>query len=205
MYAGSVHFNGVAYGLGASVIVPLNGIYTKKYLHSVEILEKNEARLLLVTYFNALILFFPFALVTGDFSNIFNISNWLHLRFCSILIVSSVFAIGMFYVSVICIDVTSPLTHSISGNAKSALQTIIGVVCCVPGGKTSLWWVGNLLVLMGCIGYALIRRKEMIHKIQKSQSSFTTEIHFPNFPNPKICIQSDGRPLKIEQNNALSS
>lgn len=57
-------------------------------------------------------------------------------------------------------QVTSPLTHNISGTAKASVQTIIAVVFFhLP--KTALWWFSNFLVLLGSFLYAFVKGRRM--------------------------------------------
>lgn len=56
------------------------------------------------------------------------------------------------------LQVTSPLTHNISGTAKAAAQTVIAVIW-FNEVKPILWWISNAIVLIGSAVYTLVRRK----------------------------------------------
>ena len=143
--------------------VALTGIFTKKYLHRVAELEKSEARLVLVNNVNASILFMPLILVCGEGATLASSVAILMPRFWLSLGVAGLFGVGLAYISVVCIEITSPLTHGVSGTAKSACQTLLGVIYYVEWSlKTGLWWVSNLLVIVGSLLYAYIRHREML-------------------------------------------
>lgn len=57
-------------------------------------------------------------------------------------------------------QVTSPLTHNISGTAKACAQTVIACIYYTEI-KPVLWWVSNVVVLLGSAGYTEVRRREM--------------------------------------------
>lgn len=57
-------------------------------------------------------------------------------------------------------QVTSPLTHNISGTAKACAQTILACIY-FHDVKTNLWWVSNMVVLFGSAGYTEVKRREM--------------------------------------------
>ena len=57
-------------------------------------------------------------------------------------------------------QVTSPLTHNISGTAKAAAQTVLATQVNAEI-KTFWWWVSNAVVLLGSAAYARVRQLEM--------------------------------------------
>jgi GDP-fucose transporter C1 len=70
-------------------------------------------------------------------------------------------------------QVTSPLTHNISGTAKACVQTVLATYW-FNETKPSLWWFSNWVVLGGSAAYAGVRQQEMEHqqkpeKLQRSQ------------------------------------
>ena len=71
------------------------------------------------------------------------------------------FAIG--YVTGLQIQVTSPLTHNISGTAKACAQTVIATSW-YHEVKPLLWWTSNIVVLFGSAAYTQVRRWEMKQK-----------------------------------------
>ena len=76
-------------------------------------------------------------------------------------------------------QVTSPLTHNISGTAKAAAQTVIATQWYAEV-KSFEWWLSNAVVLFGSAAYARVKQLVRIHAIFKSlaktKSSFLQEI-----------------------------
>ena len=64
------------------------------------------------------------------------------------------------YVTGLQIQVTSPLTHNISGTAKAAAQTVIATFF-YHDVKPILWWLSNMTVLGGSAAYTQVKRYEM--------------------------------------------
>ena len=58
------------------------------------------------------------------------------------------------------LQVTSPLTHNISGTAKAAFQTVLATYV-NSEIKTVMWWISNMIVLVGSAMYARVRQLEM--------------------------------------------
>lgn len=59
-----------------------------------------------------------------------------------------------------CWQVTSPLTHNISGTAKACFQTVIATQW-YGEIKSGLWWLSNLTVLAGSMFYTYVKQQEM--------------------------------------------
>jgi len=57
-------------------------------------------------------------------------------------------------------QVTTPLTHNISGTAKACAQTVLAVIY-YKTPKNALWWLSNWIVLIGSFLYAVVRRNAM--------------------------------------------
>lgn len=85
--------------------------------------------------------------------------------------VSGVLGFSMGYVTSLQIQVTSPLTHNVSGTAKAYAQTLLGVFY-YSEVKTLLWWMSNCLVLLGAALYSHVRNQEM--KAKHRQQSLET-------------------------------
>ena len=64
------------------------------------------------------------------------------------------------YVTGLQIQVTSPLTHNISGTAKAAFQTVLGVLYYAEI-KSGMWWLSNFVVLAGSMAYTHVKHGEM--------------------------------------------
>ncbi len=168
--------SGLLFGVLASLAVAVNGIFTKKYLHKTEALQKSEARLVLVNNLNATLLFVPLIAMNGELYNFLAFPAVYMLRFWLALLLAGLFGVALAYVSVLSIELTSPLTHNVSGTAKSAFQTILGVAFYSEWGlKTGLWWLSNCFVLAGSVLYALIRHYEMKPITPASPSASATD------------------------------
>ncbi len=58
---------------------------------------------------------------------------------------------------------TSPLTHSVSGTAKAAAQTVLATHL-GSEEKTVMWWASNVLVLAGSLAYTKVRQMEIVER-----------------------------------------
>lgn len=58
------------------------------------------------------------------------------------------------------LQVTSPLTHNISGTAKACAQTVIATQW-YNESKNGLWWTSNVIVLASSALYARFKQVEM--------------------------------------------
>jgi GDP-fucose transporter C1 len=66
------------------------------------------------------------------------------------------------------IQVTTPLTHNISGTAKACAQTVLAVIW-FQENKTILWFFSNFLVMIASAVYARVKQLEMA----KTHASFS--------------------------------
>ncbi|KAK7101539.1 GDP-fucose transporter 1-like [Littorina saxatilis] len=155
--AGSLSLMGVFFGIAASASVALNAIYTKKVLPLV---DNNVWRLTLYNNINACVLFVPLMLVFGEVSEVMNFDKLNSVSFWYMMVVSGIFGFAIGYVTGLQIQVTSPLTHNISGTAKACAQTVIACVYFAEI-KSGLWWLSNMVVLAGSCGYTEVKRREM--------------------------------------------
>ncbi|XP_076343229.1 GDP-fucose transporter 1-like [Tachypleus tridentatus] len=155
--AGNVSVMGIIYGILASICVSLNSIYTKK------ILPKVGGNIWILTFYsnlNALFLFLPIILFTGELSVLLRYRHLLKPMFWTLMSVGGVFGFAIGYVTGLQIKVTSPLTHNISGTAKACAQTLLAVIW-FQEVKSTLWWVSNAVVLVGSSAYTRIKQVEM--------------------------------------------
>ena len=60
-------------------------------------------------------------------------------------------------------QVTSPLTHNISGTAKACVQTVLGSWW-FSEFRSPLWWTSNVIVLGGSAAYTRVKQIEMERK-----------------------------------------
>ncbi|GAV03545.1 hypothetical protein RvY_13948 [Ramazzottius varieornatus] len=154
---GSLSIPGVVFGVLASLFTSLNAIYTKKVLPSV---DQNIWKLTLYNNFNAVFLFLPLMLFNGEFARIPVFPKVLDPYFWGLMMLGGLFGLGIGYVTGLQIQVTSPLTHNISGTAKAAAQTVVAVMW-YHEFKTALWWISNAVVLIGSGLYTWVRGREM--------------------------------------------
>ena len=75
------------------------------------------------------------------------------------MIISGIFGFAIGYISTLQIQVTSPLTHNVSGTAKAAAQTVLAVII-YHEIKSISWWLSNIVVLGGSAVYAAVRHVE---------------------------------------------
>jgi GDP-fucose transporter C1 len=123
--SGSLSVIGTVYGVLASLLVALNAIYTSRVLPAV---ENNVWRLTMYNNVNASILFFPLVLLSGDVNAVLNFDKLYSSSFWTAMFIAGVFGFAIAYVTGLQIQVTSPLTHNVSGTAKACCQTVLGYV-----------------------------------------------------------------------------
>lgn len=95
----------------------------------------------------------------------FNFTN----KFLFLLCLSGFLSFFVGYATSLQIQHTSPLTHNISGTAKSCFQTILGVIY-YNETKNLNWCLSNLLAIIGALFYSIVRNKEMNSKKQSNNS-----------------------------------
>jgi len=162
--AGSgVSYIGVLYGVLASLCVALNSIYIKKFL---PILDDDMWKLTLYNNMNAAILFIPCIFFMGEFPILLAAPESSSVNYWALMFMAGLFGIAIGIVTMWQIQVTSPLTHNISGTAKACAQTILALQ--ISGEiRSGMWWLSNALVLGGSMGYTHFRRLEMISEHAK--------------------------------------
>ena len=173
----------------ASLFVALYSIFIKKALPAV---DDNIWRLTLYNNFNATILFVPLMFVTGDVSAVIAFPKLGSVSFWFYMVIGGTLGFAIGYVTGLQIQVTSPLTHNISGTAKACAQTVIATSY-YHDVKPSLWWTSNFVVLFGSAAYTQVRRSEMKEKHEsdlKSLEKNTAEIQ-------EHLLDSNGPPTKI--------
>ncbi len=122
---GTLSMFGAFCGVASSIFVALNAIYTTRCLPCV---DNNVWRLCLYNNFNACILFLPFMFIFGELSPVLNYSKLFNLPFWFAMTMAGVLGFSMGYVTGYQIQMTSPLTHNVSGTAKSYVQTLLAVI-----------------------------------------------------------------------------
>ncbi|CEF60354.1 GDP-fucose transporter 1 [Strongyloides ratti] len=165
--SGSLSIFGVICGVLASLFVALQSIFVQKSLPEV-----NQSIWLLTLHnnINACILFLPLLLVSGELGRIPYFEYLWTFKFWSMMTLSGFLGFIMGYVTGWQIQVTSPLTHNISGTAKAAAQTVIGVIW-YSEIKTILWWASNIIVLVGSCLYTKVKSTELRSRIENETSA----------------------------------
>lgn len=163
--AGSLSVSGVVYGVLASLCVALNAIYTKKTL---PVMGDSIWRLTMYNNLNACFLFVPLMLFTGEFGTIPYFDQLFTTYFWAMMSLSGFFGFIMGYVTGWQIQATSALTHNISGTAKAAAQTVMAVIIWQET-KFFLWWISNLVVLLGSAAYTWVQKKDLDKKFGSAE------------------------------------
>jgi GDP-fucose transporter C1 len=153
---GEVNFSlvGTIFGVTSSAFVSLNSIYTKSTLPKV---GGDKWALAYYNNVNATLGFIPLMFIFGEHNTILEYWDLLYnARWWINMWVAGVFGFAIGIVTVMQINVTSPLTHNISGTAKACVQTLL-----------ALWWYGNettakamfgvFLVIFGSFAYAYVK------------------------------------------------
>jgi GDP-fucose transporter C1 len=133
---------GTTAGVAASMFVSLNSVMTSKMLSFV---DNDKSLLLYSNNFNATFLFLPLIVLFEKdvlYANRAKLASGLFWVYMSITGVMG-FAIGL--VTVLQVKATSPLTHNISGIAKSAFQSVLAFY---------IW--GNQATAKGLAGIGLV-------------------------------------------------
>lgn len=166
---GTLSMFGTFCGVASSFFVALNAIYTTRCLPCV---DNNVWRLCLYNNFNASILFLPMMIVFGELPTVFSYTRIFDPTFWLAMSMAGLLGFSMGYVTGYQIQMTSPLTHNVSGTAKSYVQTLMAVVA-YSETKTSLWWISNLFVLGGSGLFAHVRATEMkrVHNAEHASTS----------------------------------
>ncbi len=160
--SGSLSIIGVTYGVCASLSVAAYSIYTKKVLPAV---DQNIWKLTLYNNVNACILFIPLMLIFGEIPTVIHFDKLFNGQFWFMMTMGGLFGFAIGYVTGLQIQVTSPLTHNISGTAKACAQTVMATMY-FSEIKPFLWWVSNAVVLFGSGVYTFVKRQEM-HEANK--------------------------------------
>uniref|UniRef100_A0A914ICB5 GDP-fucose transporter 1 n=1 Tax=Globodera rostochiensis TaxID=31243 RepID=A0A914ICB5_GLORO len=165
--AGTLSINGVIYGVLASLFVALNAIFTKKTLPTV---GDSIWRMTMYNNLNACLLFPPLMLLAGEFGEVPYSPHIVKFNFWAMMSLGGFFGFIMGYVTGWQIQVTSALTHNISGTAKAAAQTVIAVAWWREF-KPILWWLSNAVVLVGSAAYTWVQKKDMDRKFYEAKEA----------------------------------
>lgn len=155
--AGSFSTIGTVFGVISSFAQALFSIHTK------EVLPYVNHHIWLVSYYNnvyAVALFLPIIYLCGEFTELAAYPHLYSLYFWLFLTIGGLFGLTVGYVTSLQIQVTSPLTHNISGTAKASFHTVLATYW-YHEVKPLLWWMSNLIVLSGSAIYAFVKKKEL--------------------------------------------
>lgn len=156
---------GTIFGVIGSLSLSLYSIYNKKVLPFV------NQEIWLLSYYNnfySTILFVPFMIFFGDFRQLAEYENIGAAWFWASIFVSGVCGLAIGYVTSLQIQVTSPLTHNVSGTAKACAQTVIATQI-YSESKSVTWWLSNAVILNASGLYAWFKQREMGVKIQQER------------------------------------
>lgn len=156
--SGSFSLVGTLFGVISSFSLAYYSIQIKKVLPLV------NNQIWLLSYFNnvyATILFIP--LLAFEAKELSNYSKLTEYKFLVLMIIGGVCGLSIGYVTVLQVQVTSPLTHNISGTAKSCFQTVLASFW-YNQWKSSVWWFSNAIVLGGSAAYTIVKNREMEKK-----------------------------------------
>lgn len=158
---------GTIFGVIGSLSLSLYSIYNKKVLPFV------NQEIWLLSYYNnfySTILFLPFLVIFGDFKSLASYENIGALWFWGCILVSGVCGLAIGYVTSLQIQVTSPLTHNVSGTAKACAQTVIATQI-YSESKSWSWWLSNIVILNASALYAWFKQREMRDKMEKTKET----------------------------------
>ncbi|XP_050431003.1 GDP-fucose transporter 1-like [Adelges cooleyi] len=153
--AGSFSAVGTVFGVLSSFSMACYSIQINRLLPDL------NNQIWLLTYYNnvyATVLFLP--LLTLEAKEISDYSKLMSRNFVLLMIVGGVCALLVSYVTALQVQVTSPLTHNISGTAKACFQTVLASYV-YHEWKSTLWWLSNIIVLGGSAAYTVVRNLEM--------------------------------------------
>jgi len=99
-------------------------------------------------------------LIFGELPEVINFPKLYDPMFWVYMHIGGLFGFMIGYVTGLQIQITSPLTHNISGTAKACAQTVIACIY-FHEIKSYLWWTSNAVVLGGSGAYTEVKRSEM--------------------------------------------
>ncbi|KAG0263285.1 hypothetical protein BG011_009014 [Mortierella polycephala] len=145
-------------GVGSSVFVALYGIYVKKTL---QVVDNNQWRLLHYNTAISIVLLTPLVLLSGEVSEIWENVYFLDdMGFWFLMTVTGVAGFLINTAMFLQIKYTTALTNTISGTAKSCVQTLLAMVF-YQNPITATNGFGIFLSLLGSGLYSGVRYAEM--------------------------------------------
>ncbi|EDW24391.1 GL24125 [Drosophila persimilis] len=142
---------------------PMFSIQTKKSLTHV------NQEVWLLSYYNnrySTLLFLPLIIINGELETIITYQHLWAAWFWAAMVLSGVCGFAIGFVTALEIQVTSPLTHNISGTAKACAQTLIATQY-YHDVRSALWWTSNIVVLVASAAYTRVKQLEMVRHHQQ--------------------------------------
>lgn len=164
--------SGVLFGVTSSFFVALNSIYVKK---KFALVDNNPWKITLYNNFNAVILFLPLIVVSGDLNTVMSSPSTRTIHYWAMLTLSGLLGVMISFASAAQIKYTSPLTHNVSATAKAAFQTVLALMV-YRNPITVLGGLSVLVVLSGSLAYTLVRRAEMKRKAAAAEAAATDPV-----------------------------
>jgi GDP-fucose transporter C1 len=125
---GEINFSwaGIFYGVGSSAFVALYVIYVKKTLGAV---DNNQWRVLHYNTTLAILMLGPLVLLSGEVSDILTNVDFLdNINFWTLMTITGITGFGINIAMFLQVKYTSALTNTISGTAKSCVQTMLAAM-----------------------------------------------------------------------------
>lgn len=142
-----------AFGVLSSVCVALNSVFTSSALGHV---GNDKGRLIFYNNVNSCLLFLPLILIFERDIVMQHADLLVSTFFWFMMVIAGVLGYLIGVVTVWQIQVTSPLSHNISGTAKACVQTVLAYM--IWKNKPTMGSiVGIILVLGGSMLYAYVR------------------------------------------------
>jgi len=157
---GEVHFSweGIIYGVTSSAFAALNGIYVKKTL---PLLDNNTWRLLHYNTALSVISLIPIVLFSGELEEIYMDAYFIdEMGFWILMTLTGITGFAINVAMFLQIKFTTPLTNTISGTAKSCVQTMLAALY-FQNPISGLNATGIFLALFGSGLYSWTRYKQM--------------------------------------------
>jgi len=147
---------GTLFGVCSSLFVALYSVYTSSALTH---LNNDKSKLIFYNNINSCLLMVPIMLYYEGSILAKNMASTT-LPFWFMMLVAGFLGFLIGVVTMWQIQVTSPLTHNISGTAKASVQTILALM---------IW--GNPITAGGIVGIALILGGSLAYSVVKMQES----------------------------------
>lgn len=154
-------WTGVVYGLLASFFV---GLYSNMVKKALKYVDDNSWILLIYNNVNAMLLMPVVSILCKETAQVQQISS-LSPHFWSVTLFTGIFGFLINIAAFAQIQATSPVTHNVSGIAKSAFQTVLAFS--FWGDSVSLLGMSGLvLVFLGTFMYAYYKQQEQKPKLK---------------------------------------